>query len=142
TAPAGRAALHCDVLHGFRRAECLVQMVDVADLGSSGISFSDSCWISDARPELFPYVLWILHQTYGIAEGFRHLRPAIQTHDPTCGRQQWLWLGEKALSTRCRLTLWCHITGRELRIPPARDDARQLKVLNLVLTDRNHVSFI
>src|SRR5947207_14412387 len=45
--PPGASALHGNVFDGLRRAERLVEVIDVADLGRSGIATSNALGIRD-----------------------------------------------------------------------------------------------
>src|SRR5688572_14189102 len=93
--PSSGATLNRDVIDGFRWTECLVQMVDIADFRRSRISAPYTFWIGDRGPQLLPDVLRILQQTNSAAQGLRHLRLPVQSHDSPCRRQQGLWLRKK-----------------------------------------------
>ena len=97
-APARRAALRRDVLDGRRRAERLVQVIDVADLGRPRIRLPDALGIGDRRPQLRPDRFRRLEQPDRVAHRLRHLRLAVEPHDAARRREQRLGLGEERLA--------------------------------------------
>ena len=122
-APTRGAALYRDVLHRIRRAERLVEVVDVAHLRRARIGALDPLGVGDGGTQLGPDLRARLEQPDRVTERLGHLRLAVEAHDPARRRQQRLWFWEILR------------VGRELRIPSARDDARELEMLHLVLAD-------
>src|SRR5260221_2019130 len=65
--PTGSAALNCDVLDCRDRTERLVQVIDVADFGCSGISSPNTLRIGDCGSQFFPDILRIFEQSNCVA---------------------------------------------------------------------------
>src|SRR5437870_4889008 len=116
-----------------------MQMIDVADLGRSGIGSSNALGIRDRRSQLGPNGFRRFEQADGVAHRLRHLRLAIETHDPASWCEQRFRFRKKRFA-RLRSVLRTFTSKLTKQgVPPPSDDARELQVLNLILSDRHGV---
>ncbi len=102
-----------------------VIVVDVADLGCAGVGPALPGRIGLGRAQLLPDHLGRVEDVDGVAPRLRHLGLAIEAHDPPGAGEQ-------------RLRLQQHPGPAPVGcVPPAREFARELEVLHLVVTHRH-----
>src|SRR5581483_4134301 len=130
TPPPGVPTLRRDVVNDRRRVERPMEVIDVADLGRPRIGLPHTVRIGHGRAKLLPDGGRRLQHADRVADRLRHLGRTVQPHDAARRRQERRRLGE------------IRFRRREPRIPPTRDLARELEVLDLVFTDRNRVGVI
>ena len=128
--PSLPAALLADLVDDLRRVERPMQVVDVAHLRRPGVGPPHPLGVGHRRTQLRPDLFRRLQQPDRVPQGLGHLRLPIETHDAPRRCQ------ERGGLRKVRLI------RRETRVPPARDLARQLQMLDLVFAHRDDVGSV